>query len=183
MSTLSETRPRAALAVMGGVVAVVLVIVGSFLIFGGSDDGGSAAPSELTSSPPASVETSEPASAAPDFNYLAQARQAAKDGVAVLVPTDLPRGWAVVSAAYQGGNSPSWNLVMTNADGTDVVVDQREASVDDLLAEVAPGAVAGESVNLNRWQTGVWQGYDTEAGAALGQGFKSTAVVLTGADM
>jgi hypothetical protein len=188
MSNLTDAKPRAAAAVIGGVLAVLVLIIGSFIAFGGrGDDNSTADPGGSTPSttPSGSAPTSPPAvSSSPvaSVPYMKQARRASRDGFPVLVPSDLPPGWAVTGVAYDGGDHPTWHLELTTGQGEVISVEQGEAAIGDMVDEFAPGATEGKAVDLSKWRTRTWRSYGTGGSFALGQELKTTTALIVGTD-
>ena len=192
MSNLSADKPRAAAAVVGGVVAVVVLIIGSFLIFGGNDDRsaadpGGSTPSTSTSNTPTQAATTTAADVTsstpvPSVPYEKEARKASHDGFPPLVPSDLPAGWAVTAAEYDGGASPTWHLELRTGQGESVTVDQREASVAALTDLFAEGVDPAEDVDLSKWQIGTWKGFSSPETVAVAKALETTSVIVVGAD-
>jgi len=184
MTNLSDAKPRATVAVVGGVIAVLALTIGSFVLFGGSDDKGAAQPTDSGSSSTASdtpsTSTEQPSvSTSPVVSvpYEKQARRASQDGFPVVVPSDLPAGWGVTGVRYVDGDQPRWHLEITTPQGI-VSVEQTEGALADLVEAHAPGAGEGEVVNLARWQIGKWPTWGTSDTFALGQERDTTSVLV-----
>lgn len=190
MSQLTEAKPRAAAAVVGGVLAVLVVTIGAFLVFGGGDDtdgpdaADPAVPSASTSTTSAPQSAAATATPAPlvSVPYERQARRASREGFPALVPSDLPAGWAATGVEYDGGSQPTWHLEITTGQGKVVSLDQGIGKVATLVGQVAPGAAAGGDVDLSRWQTGVWSSYATGASFVVAKELATTTALVSGSD-
>jgi Protein of unknown function (DUF4245) len=97
-----------------------------------------------------------------------------------LVPSGVPAGWTVVSAAYAGHGGGVWQVALTDPDGAPVTLMQSTAASADLAARLLPGAKASGAVKLSG--TGKWTTYAGTSGAALGKDLSGTGAVVVGPD-
>jgi hypothetical protein len=171
----SPGRWRIPLLVAAVVLAVIVVTV---VVVSGDDDEPSAGPgSDPTSSSPTSeapsasepsteapsdtaVPSAEPSEAEPTSSPIINAavRDAIDDGFPALVPSGVPVGWTVVTAAYVAKGGGQWNVVLTDADGNPVTLTQTTAPLQEHVRDqLGNGAQQSGTVDLGAYGTGTWK--------------------------
>ena len=189
---------RARLVPLGA--ALTLALVGA--VSCGDDDGSTASdgasssvsvstsPSE-SSSTDAPSESSTPTTAptvtpsgdpvpSPVINKAAKA--AIKDDFPALVPSGVPAGWTVVSAAYNA-DADTWWIELTDAEGASVRLAQSLDPLEDLVTLwLGADAQAGDKVDLSDFGTGKWRAYTSMSGPGIGKAIAGTSAVVFGAD-
>ena len=116
-------------------------------------------PDSPSASAPATTETpSDSASTLADAQQLA-----ARDGLPLLTPTQLPDGWTFQSADYGSRGRGNWQVTVDDASGGEVAV--RQALIDspaafyaDITSLLGSGAKPSGTVDLGT--LGNWAGYD-----------------------
>lgn len=173
----AERSGRTLLAVLGAVLAVLVIVGIIFVVIGRSEEADPAPAARGTTSPTtATLPSVRPAT------FHREARRATRDGMPVLLPSDLPPGWSVSAAAYDAG-AGTWTMSFVTPHGALDLVQEQGATVADLVAAHAAGADAGETIDLSRWQSGNWASYAHADVAALGRTLKSTSILLVGTDV
>jgi hypothetical protein len=148
--------------------ASVLAVAALLLAGCGDDDDSTAAPAAATtsvvasptpSSPPGTDETSsDKAGTLEDAQVLA-----AREGLPLLTPTQLPDGWTFQDAVYGTEGRGNWQLTVDDASGAEVAV--RQALVDSptsFYADITTllGSSAEPSGTVDLGPLGTWPGYD-----------------------
>lgn len=163
-----------------GALVVVIVVVVALATRGGDDDdtqpaadattstaSGSSSPSPSASQSP-TTSGSPSASASPSDNGDPVAspiidkavRAALRNDFPALVPSGVPAGWTVVSAAYAGAGGGRWTIELTDPDGAPVRLVQTTQEIDDLVAEgLGMAMTPSGTVDLGEYGTGKWTVY------------------------
>ena len=186
------------------VAALVIVIVVAVAVAvgqGDEDDGtdassdptststsGKATPSPSASdSPTASdspVASASPSSGDPTPSPVINkaAKAAIQDDFPALVPSGVPDGWTVVSAAYDR-KADTWSIELTDRNGAPVRLVQSTDSVDDLVGQwLGSDAQPAGKVDLSDYGTGKWQAYTSMAGPGLAKALAGTSALVFGTD-
>jgi hypothetical protein len=175
-------------AVVSVAAAVVLVAGGGWAVAqAGNGDPSTGAGAPTTTAPTtaaASAPTQSPTHQ-PSHHQKSWSKQcgraataAARAGVGVLAPSELPTGWSLVGCRFSAATG--WHLVV-KADGRTLAVDQRKGDVAPVVTAVL-GAGSHQGKDVHAAGTGTWQSWTGSGGRhALSRGLTSSGVVLSGA--
>ena len=137
----------------------------------------SATASESTSASASPTDSTDPVPS-PIINKAVKA--AIKDGFPALIPSGVPAGWTVVSAAYEPRGGGVWTIALTSPDGAPVTLMQSTAAAADLVAQLLPDGQPAGSVKLSG--TGRWQAYTGMDAAGLSKDLSGTGAAVVGPD-
>lgn len=187
--------------VVAAVVLVIIVVVAVVLGGGADDDPAPSSGDGATSSAPTgdAPSTSESAGDAPSGSGTpstsadpseaqpisspvidAAVKDAIEDRFPALVPSGIPVGWTVVTAAYVAKGGGQWNIVLTDADGNPVTLSQNTSSLtDNVRGLLGGGATQTGTVNLGAFGTGTWKVFTSgdQVGVAKVIARRTSAVV------
>lgn len=140
----------------------------------------SSSPAETPVETPSQVATP---SAAPSVDITKPAKDAAKDGFAPMVPSEVPPGWVATDAAYTpgtGSRGPVWRLSFQLPDGSVVVMTQSELGLAGAVERyLGAGAERSGRVDLRKFGTGYWFAYTVPEGAGIAKQLPTdTSVVI-----
>jgi hypothetical protein len=174
--TRNETGLSTTTGALAGVAAVLVVVLGVFLVQRGADDAEPRAASDGS----ASTTSSETEPVTGGNAWVAEAKEAGKDGFPAFVPAKVPTGWTAGTATYDP--DASWTFELTAPSGATVTIDQRASgTVPEVVAElIGDDAEPAGEVDLSRYGTGRWDAYESAEGQALGKTMAGTAVVVGG---
>ena len=99
-----------------------------------------------------------------------------------LVPSGVPNGWSVVTAAYVAKGGGRWTIVLTDANGDPVTLNQTTATIKDNVREQL-GAAAEQTgtVDLGAYGTGTWKVFTSGEQVAIATTIaRSTSSVVSG---
>ncbi len=197
-----SSAARWRIPLLGAALVLAIVVVTAIVIGGGDDEPTPAAGSDDTSSSPTSSPTStpvppsdsgsptvEPTQSAPTEGepvsspvINAAVRDALDDGFPALVPSGVPAGWTVFSAAYVAKDGGQWTIVLTDADGSAVLLTQTTASIrDNVRQQLGTGAEQTGTVDLEAFGTGTWKLFTAGDQVGIAKVIaKRTSVVVSG---
>jgi hypothetical protein len=100
-----------------------------------------------------------------------------------LIPSGVPEGWTVVSAAYAPRGGGSWQIVLTDASGSPVQLVQSKASVADLVSQsLGADAQSAGKIDLSDYGTGNWSLYLSTSGPGMAKKLAGTSALVFGAE-
>jgi hypothetical protein len=113
-------------------------------------------------------------------DYLGTVEALQREGVSVVYPARLPKGWIATSIDFVPGERPAWGIGMLTDDGRYVGLRQEDADVDELVSayvdeDAEPGDEGGVESGL---ATGAWQTW-TDAGGDLAYSTTLTDATIT----
>jgi len=115
------------------------------------------------------------------LDYVEPVKAAQDNGVELVYPTSLPKGWNVTSIDFVPGARPAWGIGMLTDDGRYVGLRQEDADVDELVeVYVDENAEPGDETSVDSdlatdpWQTWADAGGDLAYSTTLTEGAEST---------
>ena len=115
------------------------------------------------------------------LDYVEPVKAAQDNGVELVYPTDLPKGWNVTSIDFVPGARPAWGIGMLTDDGRYVGLRQEDADVDELVdayvdQDAEPGDESSFESDLSTgpWQTWADSGGDLAYSTTLTEGARNT---------
>ncbi len=181
-------------AAIGAVFAVLLLVLGVFAAVRllGDDETSTSTPTSTSTSASASVPESTEPSAEPtdadtsdsaelDKQWQRDAVKASRAGLAAMVPSQLPEGWAVESGTFDEA-AMTWSMAFTSPTGP-VALEQGQGEAT-AMAETYVGSDARPDgkLDLSNFGTGEWQVWSGSDSVGISLELESSTVVLVGAD-
>jgi cytoskeletal protein RodZ len=186
---------------LAGALVLVIVVVVALVVGNGDDEGDNdAASSDPTASTPATespsasdspsaTDPTESASPTPSTTgdptlspIITKAVKAAMaDDFPALVPSGVPSGWTVTSAAYQPKRGGTWRIDLTDPTGAAVVLVQATGSVEDVVhGNLGMDTQQTGKVNLSDYGTGTWTVWQNSSSYGIAKLVSSTGALVYG---
>jgi hypothetical protein len=98
-----------------------------------------------------------------------------------LIPSGVPAGWTVVSAAYVPQGGGSWQIVLTDPSGAPVQLVQSKATVAELVSQsLGADAQPAGKIDLSDYGTGNWSLYLSTSGPGMAKKLAGTSALVFG---
>jgi hypothetical protein len=177
--------------VLGTVVVVGLVVVGVQRLSAADGTESTTSTPSTTSEPTTSesATTTESSSATPsdpahasEPDWKQDAKDAARDGLAVVVPARVPRGWVFETVTYDDSHA-LWLLDFRAADGAAVKLGQSKAAKNGGPAGyLADCRELRTTLDLTDYGTGEWSKHECGQSVAISFQFPSSHVAISAHD-